>query len=59
LKAGDRALFWLTGKNGGIARVGFFIDKTATKPKTEAMDGHKWKTTQSWVLGALLSATVS
>ena len=34
MQPGDRALFWLTGTRGGIARIGFFIDKRATKPRT-------------------------
>lgn len=39
MQPGDRALFWITGANGGLARVSFVLDKRAT-PRGYWRDAH-------------------
>jgi hypothetical protein len=42
MKPGDRSLFWVTGRNGGIARIGFLLSVTAT-PRARWKDAQgKW-----------------
>ena len=39
MESGDRAIFWITGRSGGIARVGFVLTVQAT-PKGRWKDAH-------------------
>ncbi|HEY5386010.1 MAG TPA: hypothetical protein VIJ56_12315, partial [Acidimicrobiales bacterium] len=39
MESGDRVLFWITGRNGGLARVGFVLKVTPT-PRGYWKDAH-------------------
>lgn len=39
MKPGDRAIFWIAGRNGGVARIGFVLDVRST-PKGRWKDAH-------------------